>query len=260
MYFQNLDKHIQDAIINLTNDDIFQNRFATDPILDSIDSFKENKSDEYKGIMAVLRNTLLLEGKKINCITPAVWSFLWVIDSPFVTNDNEPTELDVDIFLYILFNGIGTGNSMEIPEKAHKYTTEYLQWSYEEAITLIKASIYYSFKPLQLFPTSNSSGKVSFDADWLTSVVARVHSVTGYTPEYILHEMSLAACCYYFAQYRRAQGDDTIYKRTDEEILIMQMERSVELICDRLIELNVIAEDDRAKYKKIMCTPPAKIK
>lgn len=73
-----------------------------------------------------------------------------------------------------------------------------------------------------------------------------------------MNEMSITACCYYFAQYRRLQGDDTIYKRTDEEILIMQMERSVELICDRLIELNIIQEDERTKYKKIMCTPPEK--
>lgn len=78
----------------------------------------------------------------------------------------------------------------------------------------------------------------------------------GYNPSYILRKLSLSACCYYFAQFRRAQGDQLIFKRTDEEILQLQMERSVELICDRLVELEVFPIAEYGKWKQVMITPP----
>jgi hypothetical protein len=261
MYFHALPKNIQTAIIGLTTDDVFQNRFATDPILDSIEGLKENLPDEYKGLLSVLNHRLRLNNKDLPCITPAVWSFLWVSESPFITGARIPEEIDIDYFLYILYHGVGDGDTINLLRNSVKFTQDVLKWDLKEAIGLIRASILYAFRPLKLFPQSTGgSNRISFDADWLTSVVAKVHAVTGYSPEYIIHTMSLSACCYYFAQYRRQQGDDTIYKRTDEEILILQMERSVELICERLIELNVIHPDEREKYKKIMCTPPDKKK
>lgn len=97
-----------------------------------------------------------------------------------------------------------------------------------------------------------------FDADWITSLVARVHSVTGESPTKIMNEMSLTAACYYFAQYARMNGDETIYKRSAEEILIEQDKRAVEMICERLIELNVIQREEYFKYYKIMTTNPDK--
>lgn len=152
MYFHALDKRIQDAIINLTKDDVFQERFGTDPILDSIENLKENLADEYKGIMAVIRNSIILNGKEIKCITPAVWSFLWVTESPFITGDREPNDWDVNFLLYLLFNGIENGDTIALLNKSQNYYKDVLNWTFEEALTLIKASILYSFKPLQLFP------------------------------------------------------------------------------------------------------------
>ena len=129
--------------------------------------------------------------------------------------------------------------------------------SYEEAADIISNSIRIAFRPLNLFPKRQCSNyKVMFDADWITSLVARVHSVTGELPTKIMTEMSLTAACYYFAQYARMQGDNTIYKRSEEEILIAQDRRAVELICQRLIELDVIKKEEYFKYFKIMTTNP----
>ena len=121
-------------------------------------------------------------------------------------------------------------------------------------------SIRTAFRPLNLFPKRHVDGKakVVFDADWITSLVARVHTVTGESPEKIMNEMSLTAACYYFAQAARMNGDETIYKRSDEEILIAQDRRAVELICERLIELKVIKQEDYFKYFTIMTTDPEK--
>ena len=56
----------------------------------------------------------------------------------------------------------------------------------------------------------------------------------------------------------RMNGDDTIYKRSEEEILIAQDRRAVEMICERLIELNVIKREEYFKYLTIMTTNPEK--
>lgn len=80
--------------------------------------------------------------------------------------------------------------------------------------------------------------------------------MTGYTSNYILKNLSLNACCYYFAQWRRKQGDQSIYKRSDQEILQLQDERCCELICERLVELNIFPAEETSKWKTMMMTPP----
>ena len=55
MYFSTLPKDIQQAIFQLTKDDVFQKRFGTDKELDELDSLKNNPSEELKALQAVLR-------------------------------------------------------------------------------------------------------------------------------------------------------------------------------------------------------------
>ena len=55
MYFSALPKDIQNAIFQLTKDDVFQKRFGTDKELDELDSLKNNPSEELKALQAVLR-------------------------------------------------------------------------------------------------------------------------------------------------------------------------------------------------------------
>ena len=202
---------------------------------------------------------LAFDGYKTKCITPAKWAYLWATSSPFIVNEKEPTLLDVDYFLYVLDNGIEEGDVVLSFNRSLGYTKK-LNISYEEGIKIIINSIRVAFRPLNLFPKrqGNTNRKPMFDADWITSLVARVHSVTGESPEKIMNEMSLTAACYYFAQYARMNGDDTIYKRSEEEILIAQDRRAVEMICERLIELNVIKREEYFKYLTIMTTNPEK--
>ena len=55
MYFSTLPKDIQQAIFQLTKDDVFQKRFGTDKELDELDSLKNNSAEELKALQAVLR-------------------------------------------------------------------------------------------------------------------------------------------------------------------------------------------------------------
>lgn len=192
----------------------------------------------------------------MNPITPAIWCFLWVINSPFVNYEKEIKEVDIDLFYYILDNGIGDGDPIRLLSESLQYTSNHLQISYEEAHGILSTMIRLSFKPLNLFPKSVSSGKKSiFDADWLTALITKVHEVTGYTPDYIMNEMSLTSACYYFAQYRRMNSNDEIYKRTDEEILILEDKRASEMVVDRLIERGIFPIEEREKWLNQITTP-----
>jgi aspartyl-tRNA synthetase len=102
MNFRNLPKHIQEGIKLLPTDDEFQHRFATDKVLDEIDAMKTNMADEYKSLQLVLGNNLKIGDRTFHPITPAMWSFLWVIDSPFVNYDKTVNDVDIDLFLYLL--------------------------------------------------------------------------------------------------------------------------------------------------------------
>lgn len=251
MNFRNLPKHIQEGIKELTVDEEFQNRFATDKVLDEIDEMKTNMNDEFKCIQLVIGNKIKINEKLFSALTPSMWSFLWVIDSPFVNYEKDVKEVDVDMFFYLLENGIGDGDTVRIISDSLKYTEKHLKMTYDEGLSIITSIIKISFKPLNLFPKTNTSGgRNEFDADWLTSLITKVHQVTGYSPDHIMNEMALTSACYYFAQYRRMNGSDQIFKRTDEEILILEDRRASEMIIERLIEKNVIPEDEKEKWFK----------
>ena len=256
MYFSKLPKNVQEAIFNLTKDKEFQHRFATDKELDELDSLKNNPAEELKALQSVLGLDLTFTDRKTKVLTPAKWAYLWILNSPFVTSEKPPTEIDIDLFLYILEKGVENGDVVESFNKSIGYTKT-INIDYEEALKVIINAIRIAFRPLHLFPKRQGNGsKLVFDADWITSLVARVHAVTGETPKYIMHEMSLTSACYYFAQYARMQGDDTIYKRSEEEILILQDRRACELIVDRLVELKVIPEEDKMNIFNVITTKP----
>lgn len=193
-------------------------------------------------------------------LTPATWCFLFCIESPFVKETKrEVHEADVDLFFYIVNNGIEDEDIVELAKKSFGWCKEH-NLSVDDALYVIKQLTSAAFSPLKMFPVTNSEGKqISlFDADWLTSLCAKVHEVTGYSPEYIMNNMSLNACCFYYIQYARHQGVKNIERASDEEILIAQDRRSCEMICDRLVELGVIKEEERADLFKKISTPPAK--
>lgn len=256
MYFRTLPKHIQEGIKELTVDEEFQQRFATDKVLDEIDEMKTNMADEYKCIQLVIGNKIKINEKLFSALTPLMWSFLWVIDSPFVNYEKNVKEVDIDLFFYILENGVGDGDTVRIITDSLQYTEKHFQMTYDECLNIITTIIKMSFKPLNLFPKTNMAGRNDFDADWLTSLITKVHAVTGYSPDYIMKEMSLTSACYYFAQYRRMNGSENIFKRTDEEILILEDKRACEMIIERLIEKKVITEDEREKWLKEISTSP----
>lgn len=257
MNFRHLPQHVKEAIIKLTTDDVFQNRFANDKILDQLQNEKYNQQDEYFALLTVLNGKFVIGQYEVNAITPAIWSFLYITKSPFVDNTQKISVNDVDFILYILSKGLQQAGSD--PEQIYTKSIGFCQ---QNGIDVIEATktiidlIKLSFRPLKMFPANKTSSntKPRFDADWLTGIAAKVHQVTGLTPKQIINEMSLTECCYYFAQYARMNSTQEIIMRTDEQILIQMGKRTVDLILERLLEVNIIEEKDVKKYRQIMNT------
>lgn len=256
MYFKNLPKEIQDGIVALTTDEEFQKRFATDPILDELDQQKFNKAEQIKLLQILTTKKLTVSNITVKAITPAVWAYLWLIESPFVVQNKQITETDIDIFMYILENGIEQCDPLNSVSKSFGYC-ESKNIDYGQAAEIIFLLIKLSFKPLCLFPkVYGQKNSLLYDTDWLTSVIAKVHSVTGYNPDTIMNEIPLTAICLYFAQYARINGNEAIYKRSPEELLIAQDQRCCELVVDRLIQTHVMPLKEREKILKHMMTRP----
>lgn len=261
MYFRDLPNHIKDAISKLPKDHDFQDRFGHDPVLDELDAERFNAAESVRDILATLNFKYALNGRKYNNITPIMWCYLWCIESPIVKESTkEATTADLDLFFYVLENGVKDIGVIDTATKSFGWC-EQNGIKAEEAVVVINRLVASAFAPLKMFPsTKNVVGKqmTLFDADWITSLCAKVHSVTGYSPEFIMNKMSMTACCYYYIQYARMQGAEHIERRPDDEILKQQDVRACELIAERLVELNVIREDEKADLVQKMSTPPDK--
>lgn len=262
MFFSKLPKDIQEGIKGLTKDKIFQDRFGHDPQLDELDDEKFNAAESLRDLLTTLNFKFKYKGKSFNNLTPLTWCYLWCIESPFVKETSkQATVADLNLFFYTLENGVHDDGIVENAAKAIGWCKNH-NLTEEEAVDAINKLIIASFAPLKMFPATNTKtiGKQMslFDADWITGLVSKVHSVTGYSPDYIMNEMSMTAACYYYIQYCRMQGVQQIERRPDEEILRLQDVRACELIAERLVELNVIKEEDKADLIKKMSTPPDK--
>lgn len=259
MNFTHLPENVKQAVINLTKDKEFQKRFAEDSVLDELEKEKYNPQDQYYALLTVLNGKFVIGQYEVNAITPAIWSFLYITQSPFVTGDiTKISSSDVDYILYILSKGLDEAGSS--PDQILNNSIGFCQINginIVEAAKTIFDLIKMSFRPLKMFPVCGAIAQTQprFDADWLTGIAAKVHQVTGLTPKQIIHEMSLTECCYYFAQYSRMNSTQEIQMRSDEQIMIQMSKRTVELILERLLQINIIETKDVQKYRKIMNTP-----
>ena len=257
MYYRELPLEIQQAIKALTRDEVFQNRFSNDKVLDDLDAEKYDPSLCYTELCCLINVPIFIDDKPYNPVSLLQYVYLWCIQNPLIKNGSrELTEIDLDIFFYTLDNKIDC-DAVSLASKAVgeiKRRGLELEAAKETAQYLIALS----FQPLKMFPqtaTVEGSVEVAFDVDWLTSIIAKVQNVTGYSPEKIMN-MPLNTCCYYYIQWCRIQGVKDISKRTSEEILQSQSERTDVLVTERLIELGVIKEEDKQEFLEKIKTPP----
>ena len=84
-------------------DEEFNNVLKNDPIMDELEKAKYDPQTSFFELMMVLSKTFTVSGVVVSCITPAIWSYLYAIGSPYAT-EGKVNEIDTDIMLYLLHN------------------------------------------------------------------------------------------------------------------------------------------------------------
>lgn len=250
MIFSTLPQDIQYQIYLLTSDDQFQKRFGEDEVLDQLDQLKYDPFIQYCELQLMLHNKLKMNEVELEPLTLALWAFLYTLKSPVVTEGENITMLDVNMFFYLLQTKKFDETLDQILQNSMNYCVEKMGVSEVEAVDMFKKLLKINFRVLNMFPRLRIEKKNVFNGDWMTSIVTKVKQVSSYSTQELYKEISFCEVYYLFAQYCRQNGSEAIYLRTEEEIQIEIDKRSTELIVDRLIEKNVIQQRDREYYIK----------
>lgn len=250
MKLYTLPQHVQKAIVDLTEDQQFQKRFADDEQLDYLQSLKHDKQIERYEFHLVVDKKVRMFGIDLNPITLALYSFLYSIKSNIIFDMDKITTVDLDLFFYLLQTKNFSCDLQQILLKSIGYCQKELKLSLQQTIDLFQKIYKTEFRCLNLFPRSIEQKEPLFNVDWMISIVSKVKPLTSYSTVELYKDVSLSQIYYYFANYCRMQGDQSIFIRTEDEILFEEDLRMCELVVDRLIEKGVIMKDDRDNILK----------
>lgn len=247
MNLNKVDKKIQQAICDLIVDEEFQKRFALDKELDYLQSLKHDKGIEIQELQLALTKKIVLFGIELNPITLALYSFLYCIKSPIVNDIHNITQIDLDIFFYLLQTKDYTTSMKQLMNNSLNYTSEVMKINQASAVKLFEQIYKIEFRCLNLFPRTDQEKEALFNMDWMTSIVSKVKPLTSYTTEQLYNYVSVTQIYYYFANFCRMQGDQRIYIRTEDELLYEEDHRMCQLVVDRIIQKGIIQVSQRDK-------------
>lgn len=187
---------------------------------------------------------------QIEPLTLALWGYLYTLKSPIVTEGENVSMLDINMFFYLLQTKDFNQTLDQLLVNSLNYCVNKMGITESEAVEMFKSLLKINFRVLNMFPRLKIEKKTVFNADWLSSIVTKVSQVSSYSTQELYKEIPFCQIYYLFAQYCRQNGSEAIYLRTEEEIQIEIDQRSTELVVDRLIEKNVIQQRDRDYYIK----------
>lgn len=253
MIFTKVPKDIQKAIQNLVVDEVFQKRFGQDKVLDQLDQLKYNPFIQMNQFQLTIHNNFKAYGIGFKPITLALWSFLYIIKSPLIFTEKDTTNVDIDLFFYLLQTKDFSSPLDSLLNKSSNYCKSVLELTDKQISEVLQKLVKINFRVLNMFPSYKIEGyKPVFNVDWLTSIATKVAQVSNYTIDKVYNQIPICEAYYLFAQYCREKGSEAIYLRTEEEIMQEQDLRSTILVVERLIELKVIDEKDKQFYIKLI--------
>ncbi len=203
----------------------FQELLRNDRQIKRLEALKYNPRDEFLSICEVLGMKLRFRHLELNLLTPAVWTYLWTIRSPYTGNIEKADELDTDIFLYLLavdLRKLGDISPERIAGDADGFCRRNaIVW--EEAKLWLTERIYFAFRPFEMLPDqqreSRGSTEIRCDMDWMTRFCSIVARETCEPVATVMFDMGLGCCCAYLIQaLRRKDRKHLIYRRTDPEL------------------------------------------
>ena len=199
----------------------FQKLLEEDEHIRELEASKYNRREEYLSLVDVLLLPSGIGPLRISPVTPAVWSYLWVIGNGYTGDIRKADDIDTDIFLYLLSHDLRElcYTPAELTGAAIGYCGKN-GIDYETAGNRICEMIAQAFRPLRMLPetSSNGGGTNVFDADWLTRLCSIVAQETHEKASSVMFEMSLCACCYFIQALRKKDTKNMIRKRSDAEL------------------------------------------
>ena len=277
MRFSEVPIELQVHIEQLVRDKVFQERFATDEVLNQLDQLKYDPYIEYNQIQFLLHNKFRVrrnqQKTKVNWfkklfsklfskpispyiqlepMTLGLWAYLYTIKSPLVFEQQSATMMDADIFFYLLETKNYSLSIDELIKVSMNYSKDVLGLTKEQTEDVIQKLFKISFRVLNMFPRLQMDKKAVFNADWITSLVTKVVQVSSYTTQQLYKQIPICQVYYLFAQYCREKGSEAIFLRTEEEILAEQDLRATTLVVERLIELGYIDQSNKQYYIKLI--------
>ena len=248
MNFSKLPFELQVHVEQLVRDKQFQKRFAEDQVLDQLDQLKYDPFIEARQQQLLFGNKLKFYGIEFENLTLSMWGFLYAIKSPIIEDKNVISDIDLNLFFYLLQTKDYNLNLVELMKQSFNYTQNVLNLTLEQAKDVFQKIIRINFRVLNMFPRLKAEKKAVFNADWITSIVTKVVQVCTYSTQELYKNISMCQIYYLFAQYCREKGSEAIFLRTEEEIVEEEDLRASTLVVERLIQLGHITEQNKSYY------------
>lgn len=245
--------NIRNDILNLVGDAQFQKRVNTDKVLDTLEAQKLDKNVAFQELLLLLNRRTLLFGVAYKPITLALFSYLYCIQSKIITDIIHVTKEDLDIFFYLLQTKNYTYDLKDLIVKSSDYCNKELNLSPGHAFFIFNKLYTIQFKVLSLFPkTCSEDDQPICDVDWMLNIVSKVKPYTSYTTKEMYTEVPVMQLYYYYAHFRRNNGDNSVFRRDNEQILDEMDSRVINMVIDRLIQKNILTKSQRKEYFKLL--------
>ena len=217
-----------DQLRYLANSAEFSEFISDDPELDRLDTEKYDPAMELRMISELSGSCFYGIGNAVfPPIFPLLLSWLWLLNSPFVTGA-QPTEPDADIFFFLLKGKSFSGTVSELAKASSGFCRR-SGISFDTALREISELKQIAFHPLTFFPPSGSDSADSrnmYDADWLSHKVCIAAKESLISAAELMYSPLSAVLWYYIQWYRRTFPDQNVRRRTPEEISNAIMERT----------------------------------
>lgn len=156
--------------IFLASSPAFNERLDEDPVMKQLDACRVDYARERELLFEAFGGTWNI-GFPVSPITPAVWSILWSVKSPFVDGKNPVRVLDVAVFMRLLTHPLSEITLSTLEEDAKKEGASFgLPEDAENLAEELTKLVELAFAPLKMLPPAVADDEVLFDSDWLLSV------------------------------------------------------------------------------------------
>lgn len=220
----------------------FNEILAGDAVLKELEESRYNSAADKQLLLEVLGLGDYRIGKlPVRPLTVAKWSFLWLLESPFVIG-GAAAICDWDIFLYVLSQmdlRLTSCSLEEIAKQAEGYALA-TGLDADGLVSEVKSVIKSAFLPFEMIPSSSGNPENSiYDGIWASFMASTAARESGMNFDYCLHQMSLSCVCSLIVNWRRRESIDgnKIQRRIPPEVEAKINER-IDVLAQEYIEKN----------------------